>query len=355
MIFPKFYAAAAMALALLTGFQASAAPKAPFERDKYYRVVTRENPAALTRINDNRVALRPVNEADTAQMWCIESLSGSYRLLSPDGREALRNAGNDVVTGVNNGSDEAQFWRLDGVKIISANRPDVAVEAPAMTLVPVNRATRWNFVVAGQRSVTDMADAERRNNYWENEAIFQENKEPGIATIMPYGSDAAMHADRAYYDTPWTVPVNDRFLSLNGTWRFNFVDEPSKRPLDFFRPGYDFSSWDTIPVPSNWEMLGYDKPIYCNVEYPHSNTPPFINARPGFNDGGKNYGINPVGSYARKFEVPADWDGRRTFLHFGGIYSAAFVWVNGNYVGYTQGSNNVAEFDVTKYLYWILE
>ncbi len=351
MIFPKFYAAAAMALALLTGIQASAAPKAPFERDKYYRVVTRENPAALTRINDNKVALRPVNEADTAQMWCIESLSGSYRLLSPDGREALRNAADDVVTGVNNGSDEAQFWRLDGVKIISANRPDVAIEAPAMTLVPVNRATSWNFVVAGQRSLTDMADAERRNNYWENEAIFQENKEPGIATIMPYGSDAAMHADRAYYDTPWTVPVNDRFLSLNGTWRFNFVDEPSKRPLDFFEPGYDFSSWDTIPVPSNWEMLGYDKPIYCNVEYPHSNTPPFINARPGFNDGGKNYGINPVGSYARKFEVTADWDGRRTFLHFGGIYSAAFVWVNGNYVGYTQGSNNVAEFDVTKYLH----
>ncbi len=113
MIFPKFYAAAAMALALLTGIQASAAPKAPFERDKYYRVVTRENPAALTRINDNKVALRPVNEADTAQMWCIESLSGSYRLLSPDGREALRNAADDVVTGVNNGSDEAQFWRLE--------------------------------------------------------------------------------------------------------------------------------------------------------------------------------------------------------------------------------------------------
>lgn len=235
--------------------------------------------------------------------------------------------------------------------IISANRPDVAILGTRPSLVPVSRATQWNFIVAGERDKTAMADADRRSNYWENEAIFEENKEPGIATIMPYGSSAAMHADKDYYATPCTIPVNDRFLSLNGTWRFNFVDEPSKRPLDFFKPDADTSGWDTIPVPSNWEMLGYDHPIYCNVEYPHANTPPFINPRPGFNDGGKNYGINPVGSYARKFEIPADWDGRRTFLHFGGIYSAAFVWVNGEYVGYTQGSNNVSEFDVTRFLH----
>lgn len=77
---------------------------------------------------------------------------------------------------------------------------------------------------------------------------------------------------------------------------------------------------------------------------------PFIKARPGYNDGGKNYGINPVGSYVRTFEVPENWNGRRTFIHFGGIYSAAFVWLNGEYVGYTQGSNNVAEFDLTNFL-----
>ena len=79
--------------------------------------------------------------------------------------------------------------------------------------------------------------------------------------------------------------------------------------------------------------------------------PPSIAARPGFNDAGKNYGINPVGSYVRSFEVPAGWEGRRTLIHFGGIYSAAFVWVNGQYVGYTQGANNVAEFDITRYIH----
>ena len=97
-------------------------------------------------------------------------------------------------------------------------------------------------------------------------------------------------------------------------------------------------------------MQGYDHPIYNNVEYPHSNTPPFINARKGFNDNGKNYGINPVGSYVRFFDLPEGWEARRTFIHFGGIYSAAFVYLNGQYVGYSQGSNNVAEFDLTPYL-----
>lgn len=185
---------------------------------------------------------------------------------------------------------------------------------------------------------------------WEDETIFAENKEVGVATYMPYENEAAMMADKAYYDTPWTEPVNNRYMTLNGTWKFNLVSQPSERPLDFYKEEYDVQSWDNIPVPSNWEMHGYDKPIYNNVEYPHANTPPFIKARPYYNDGGKNYGINPVGSYVRTFKVPENWDGRRTFIHFGGIYSAAFVWLNGEYVGYTQGSNNVAEFDITKLL-----
>ena len=185
---------------------------------------------------------------------------------------------------------------------------------------------------------------------WEDETVFAENKERGVATYMPYNNEAEMLADTAYYATPWTEPVNSRYMTLNGTWKFNLVSEPSQRPLTFFENGFDTSAWDEIPVPSNWEMHGYDKPIYNNVAYPHSDTPPFINARPVHNDGGKNYGINPVGSYVRTFAVPEDWDGRRTFIHFGGIYSAAFVWLNGEYVGYTQGSNNVAEFDITKFL-----
>lgn len=191
-----------------------------------------------------------------------------------------------------------------------------------------------------------------KQNEWEDETIFAINKEQTVATYFPYASEKEMLADKDFYQKPWLLPQsNSHFKLLNGTWKFHFVPEPSQRPLDFFKDGFDESQWDTIPVPSNWEMLGYDRPIYCNVEYPHSNTPPFINARPGFNDGGKNYGIDPVGSYITYFDAPADFENRRTFLHFDGIYSAAFVWLNGQQVGYTQGSNNAAEFDVTKYLH----
>ncbi len=185
---------------------------------------------------------------------------------------------------------------------------------------------------------------------WEDETVFAINKEAGHTTYLPYASEREMLADREFYATPWTEPRSSRYLSLNGEWRFHLVSHPSERPRDFFREGFNDSAWDRIPVPSNWEMLGYDKPIYANVEFPHGNTPPFITARPGFNDGGANYGINPTGSYTRTFTVPAEWLSRRTILHFGGIYSAAAVWLNGQEVGYTQGANNVSEFDITPYL-----
>ena len=191
---------------------------------------------------------------------------------------------------------------------------------------------------------------ERPKVYWEDETMFAENKELGCATYIPYITEKEMLADKDFYRTPWLYSQSSSFKLLNGNWYFHFVSEPSQRPESFYKEDYDVSSWETIPVPSNWEMQGYDRPIYANVEYPHSNTPPYIDARKGFNDGGANYGINPVGSYVRFFDLPAGWEKQRTFIHFSGIYSAAFVYLNGEYVGYTQGSNNVAEFDLSKYL-----
>ncbi len=231
--------------------------------------------------------------------------------------------------------------------IVSANKSDkmYALHDGEMKLVDKNPADNSAWFSFEQVEKPKIASA-----HWEDETMFAENKERAVATYMPYNNTKEMLADAEYYATPWTEPINSRYQSLNGTWKFNLVSEPSQRPLDFYEMGYNVDGWDEIPVPSNWEMLGYDKPIYNNVEYPHANTPPFIKARPGFNDGGKNYGINPVGSYVRTFEVPENWDGRRTFIHFGGIYSAAFVWLNGEYVGYTQGANNVAEFDITNHL-----
>lgn len=188
---------------------------------------------------------------------------------------------------------------------------------------------------------------------WEDETIFAQNKLHPIANYMPYPTEAQMVADQDYYVKPWTEPKSTAYQSLDGIWRFSFATSPDQKPDGLSLSENDnsvFDPWDNIRVPGCWEMQGYDRPIYCNVEYPHSNTPPYIKARPGFNDGGKNYAINPVGTYQRTFRVEEDWTKQRTIIHFGGIYSAAFVYLNGNYVGYTQGSNNVAEFDITPYI-----
>ena len=187
-------------------------------------------------------------------------------------------------------------------------------------------------VVPGELPVPD---------YWEDETVFEENKEPGHATYMPYPTTETLRADERYA-TPWLDPVGARFLSLNGTWKLNYVDDPSKRPGEaaFWADDADVSAWDDIDVPSCLEMKGYGDPYYVNVEYPFTDNPPYINMKNGLPE--------PVASYRRTFTLPEGWDAMRTFLHFDGIYSAAYVWVNGKYVGYTQGANNDAEFDLTK-------
>ena len=333
--------------------------KVNFNKDKLYKIVLKAGTQnVVTEVNPNTVKIEKDAENSPAQLWTITGLSGSWRFINAQSDLAIRFEGNKVTLGVNNGSDEAQLWQVDGNLIIPANNPEMAMASDKdgnMMLIPKseangNKYAEFAYATFDSANADNTNNEARRANYWENETIFAENKEPGHATFMPYANEAAMLADAAYFATPWTVPVNDKYLSLNGTWKFNFVDEPSQRPLDFFAEGFDLSGWDTIPVPSNWEMQGYDHPIYANVEYPHANTPPFINARKGFNDGGANYGINPVGSYVKNFTLPENWEKERTYLHFGGIYSAAFVWVNGKYVGYTQGANNDAEFDISKYL-----
>ena len=181
--------------------------------------------------------------------------------------------------------------------------------------------------------------------HWEDPQFFGENKLAGHATFMPYATTAEMKAD-ARYEKPWLTPAKAQFLSLNGTWKFFFVSNTDDRPgkSAFFGNDADVSGWDDIEVPSCWEMKGYDKPVYANVNYPFEDDPPVIKLRSEF---AGQLGENPVGSYRRDFTLPAGWESKRTVLHFDGIYGAAYVWVNGQYVGYSQGANNDAEFDLT--------
>ena len=179
-------------------------------------------------------------------------------------------------------------------------------------------------------------------NVWEDETFFGENKESGHATYMPYSSTEKMKADERY-EFPWIEPTNAEFLSLNGTWHLNWVEDAEKRPGKdaFWGDDIDVSSWDKIEVPSCLEMNGYGDPLYINVEYAFNNNPPIIEMKNGL--------INSAASYRRDFDLPAGWDSKRLFLHFDGIYGAAFIWMNGKYVGYTQSGNNDAEFDVTEH------
>ena len=310
-----------------------------------------------------KMKLSPLNDADKTQLWGIADLSGSYRFVNPFDNLAIQAGENGLMQAVEtNGSDEMQLWLVkpEGkyVRLIPSNKANwmaVCKEDGSIVLVDAAKAGKDEaaLFMINETKVAAPASSQtavREKVYWEDETMFAENKETGHATYTPYGSEEEMTADKEFYATPWVYTKSKSVELLNGDWYFNFVSQPSERPLDFYKEDYDVRSWTTIPVPSNWEIHGYDRPIYCNVEYPHSNTPPYIDARKKFNDDGKNYGINPVGSYVRYFDLPENWDGKRTFIQFGGIYSAAFVYLNGKYVGYTQGANNVAEFDITKFV-----
>ena len=336
-----------------------------FDKKKLYNVCSVKYPGKAWSYSGSapNVKLAAVSESDKQQQWSVTDLSGSFRLINPFENRAVRAADNALAQVAEvNGSDEMQLWLIkpvgEYVQLIPSNKAQWVAscrEDGTIALVDVAKAgtskeTLFRITASKVAAPASASGAAREKVYWEDETRFEENKEKGHATYIPYFSEQEMLADKEFYATPWVYNQSKAMMLLNGDWYFNFVPQPSERPLDFYKEDYDVSSWATIPVPSNWEMQGYDRPIYCNVEYPHSNTPPYIDARKGFNDGGKNYGINPVGSYVRYFNLPEGWDKQRTFIQFNGIYSAALVYLNGKYVGYTQGSNNVAEFDLTSYL-----
>ncbi len=179
-------------------------------------------------------------------------------------------------------------------------------------------------------------------NLWENARIFKLNKEPGRCTSTSYATVAD-----ALKKSVESAPLEGRQSavyekSLNGEWDFYYSAKPAERPLSFYQPDYDTSTWDTIPVPANWEVEGYGVPVYAPFHMPKS-----LRKQNMPNIDPEN---NPVGSYRRTFTVPEEWAGRETFIQFGGVCSAFYLWVNGRQVGYSQGSMLPAEFHLTPYL-----
>lgn len=176
-----------------------------------------------------------------------------------------------------------------------------------------------------------IAFTEKEPRDWENPAITGLNKEAPHATLISFPDEAsALNGDKA---------GSPDYLSLDGIWKFHFEKSPDKRPYWFFKEDYDTRDWDNIEVPSNWQMKGYDVPIYVNITYPFRSDPPKI-----------PHEFNPVGSYKRTFKVPSDWEGKEVFLNFGAVSSFFYVWINEQLAGSGKDSKTPVEFNITKYL-----
>jgi len=177
---------------------------------------------------------------------------------------------------------------------------------------------------------------------WEDNHVLQINREPARAYFIPYGKQQG-----------------DRQLSLNGQWQFRWTKTPEERIKDFYRTDFDAHDWKTLAVPANWEVNGYGTPIYISAGYPFKIDPPYVTREPK-KDWTSYEERNPTGQYRRTFTIPDSWvatvpggfpsGSGQTFLRFEGVMSAFYVWVNGQFVGYSQGSMEPSEFNVTKYL-----
>ncbi len=177
---------------------------------------------------------------------------------------------------------------------------------------------------------------------WENEQVLHINTEPPRATSVPFATVAqALNDD--FTNSPY-------YLSLNGDWKFNWVPGPELCPTNFFETNYDDSAWTNIEVPSDWQMKGFGTPIYLASGYPFKIDPPSVTDTPPTN-WTAFLQRDPVGSYRRGFELPADWGGRRVFIHFDGVNSAFYLWVNGVEVGFSKDSRTPAEFEITDLLH----
>ncbi len=301
-----------------------------------------------------------------SQIWQFVPIEKDiYCIVSPLSQQAIDNGGNGAMersvlqwsSDLNNAN---QQWKIEqhpnGYYIFTSvangynlGFPDAGlIGEPIFQLKPDTQQPnqQWMLVKSNVK-VKNQPLKTSSNNDWENQHIFAINKEDGHATFIPFANLEEMKADPAYRH-PWKRTHSSRYLLLNGNWKFNWAKQPEDRPKNFYRTNYDVSKWDEIPVPSNWEMLGYGTPIYTNITYPFRNNPPFIQGQRGYTV--EKDEPNAVGSYRHEFTLPAEWTDKEIFIHFDGVYSAMYLWINGKKVGYSQGANNDARFNITDYV-----
>ena len=167
-------------------------------------------------------------------------------------------------------------------------------------------------------------------NDWENPRALHRNRERERVYYIPFGSElAALKNDK---------DRSDRYRLLNGDWAFRYFDRIADVCTSLFAAECDLSDWDTLTVPSNWQMHGYDKPQYTNVNYPFPVDPPYVPED------------NPVGIYALDFSLADDWRDRETYIVFEGVDSFFYLYINGERIGFSKGSHMQSEFNITQYI-----
>ncbi|MBN8854537.1 MAG: DUF4981 domain-containing protein [Sphingobacteriales bacterium] len=194
-----------------------------------------------------------------------------------------------------------------------------------------------------------VAAADRTMNDWENPLLPSEGSVEAHAHFIPYpeSSEALQYlkafGEEGQLSTSVLAPSalagpfkSPAVLSLDGTWKFHLAPNASSRPKDFYLDSSNLSSWTTIHVPANWQVEGFDKFIFTDVEYPIPPNPPFVPAD-----------YNPVGSYKRSFTLPAPWRNKKIYIHLGAVNSFFYLWINGKYAGFSKDSKTPAEFDIT--------
>lgn len=190
----------------------------------------------------------------------------------------------------------------------------------------------YRFICLAIMALTMTVHAQVKHD-WENPAVFGVNKLPYHATLQ----------------LPSKQRACKEIISLDGQWLFHWAKDPESRPAEFYREDFDVSQWGTITVPGCWQLQGFGKPIYVNMQYPFHRDRPNVMGEPEKDWYAYDH-RNPVGSYVTFIDVTKEMLTKNLILHFGGVHSAMYVWINGQKVGYSQNSMSPAEFDVTKYL-----